>query len=317
MSKNPDEDDDEVDGKIQIMETCMGSHSLSREERISRLQRIAKEELSERLDHILYTEWDPIGVHSLLDFDCHDEYRRYLPKIVDMVLDGASFSEISDQLMVFESYMKGDESSRRRCDVVAVLLSSYGPHYPLNPFQPLVDTTTSESSLQSVLDLVTQTRLDAYRKNWQAVIDCYAEAIGICQANLPAQSALLGACMNNLGQAYSEVGRLEEARRQFEAALPNFGADARSGQPLYLLCLGNLMSNLEHRGELDAAAASLLTLVSHLEASVGVDDVLTEQAKARLNSLGSTDSVPTEPTCERISVAEDDCGRIGSTIIIE
>lgn len=157
----------EIDNRKESMETSFGSHSLDEEERVlrarqERARRLLTDDLTKKLDHILYTEWDPIGVHLLEEFDCFDEYHDYLPTVVDMVRAGASFSEISDQLMVFESYIKGDDNIRRRCDVAAVLVSSYGPHYSKNPFTPIVNTDTPESFYQSVLDLVMQTRLDAY-----------------------------------------------------------------------------------------------------------------------------------------------------------
>ena len=169
----PDEDDN-------VMETSFGSHSLEPSEREQlraanaqlrkrkeRARRVLKDDLTRQLDHILYTEWDPIGVHFLEEYDCFDEYQAYLPTLVDMVRAGASLSDLSDQLMLLESYMKGDEHIRRRCDVIAVMLTSYGPHHLTAPFTAVVNTDTPENAYQSVLELVTQTRLDAFEKKWE------------------------------------------------------------------------------------------------------------------------------------------------------
>ena len=138
----------ENDNRKESMETSFGSHSLDEEERVlrarqARAQRLLTDDLTKKIDHILYTEWDPIGVHSLEEFDCFDEYYNYLPTIVEMVRAGASFSEISDQLMEVECYIKG-YGIRRRCDICAVLVSSCGPHYAKNPFMPVVNTETAE-----------------------------------------------------------------------------------------------------------------------------------------------------------------------------
>jgi len=84
--------------------------------------------LTERLDHVLFTEWDPIGVHLLEDFDCEGEYDRYLPEIVDMVMDGASLSEIADTLLEFEEMIVGEDlRCRRRCHFAAARILGCSP----------------------------------------------------------------------------------------------------------------------------------------------------------------------------------------------
>ncbi|GMG88760.1 hypothetical protein MNKW57_30810 [Biformimicrobium ophioploci] len=53
-------------------------------------------ELYERLDEILFYKWDPIGINS----DClgRDEYRSYLPKIFQLVLEGESPESVAAHL---------------------------------------------------------------------------------------------------------------------------------------------------------------------------------------------------------------------------
>ena len=75
--------------------------------RKARASRVLKDELTRRIDHLLYTEWDPIGVHLLANFDCFDEYHHYLPGIVEMLREEASLADLSDRLMEVESYMLG------------------------------------------------------------------------------------------------------------------------------------------------------------------------------------------------------------------
>ena len=319
----PDEDEN-------VMETSFGSHSLETSDREQlraanaqlrkrkeRARRVLKDELTRKFDHILYTEWDPLGVHFLEEYDCFDEYHAYLPTLVEMVRAGVSLSDLSDQLMVLESYMKGDEHIRRRCDVIAVMLTSYGPHHLTAPFTDVVNTDTPEKAYQSVLDLVTQTRLNAYEKKWEEVRLGYEKAIRICRTCLPERDALIGTCFNNLGHAYSKLGQLENAQEQFEKALPMLKFEGPSDEPLYLLCLNNLIINLEHRRAFSDAAPYLHALIYYFEQTVGAEDERTLYARGRLEKLTISDRAPVNLVCIRISVEQDGCGGIQNVIIIE
>ena len=320
----PDQDDDNT------METSFGSHSLEPDEREQlratnaqlrerkeRARRVLKDDLTRKLDHILYTEWDPIGVHLLEEYDCFDEYHAYLPTLVEMVRAGAPLSDLSDQLMLVESYMKGDENIRRRCDVIAIMLTSYGPHHLSVPFIAVVNTDTPENAYQSVLDLVTQTRLDAYEDKWEEVSIGYETAIRICQNFLPERDVLVGTCLNNLGHAYSKLGQLENAQEQFEKALPKLKFKDPSDEPLYLMCLNNLITNLEHRREFPDDAPYLHSLISYYKQTVGADDERTSYARARLDRLTISNRAPVNLVCTRISVEQDGCGGIQTAVMIE
>ena len=76
-----DEDDN-------VMETSFGSHSLEPNEREQlraasaqlrkrkeRSMLVLKDDLTRKFDHILYTQWDPMGVHFLGEYDCFNEYQ--------------------------------------------------------------------------------------------------------------------------------------------------------------------------------------------------------------------------------------------------
>ena len=320
----------ENDNEMESMETSFGSHSLEPDEREQlraarkqlrerqeRAKRVLTDDLTKKLDHVLYTEWDPIGVHLLEEFDCFDEYHDYLPTIVDMVRAGASFSEVSDQLMVFESYIKGDDNIRRRCDVAAVLVSSYGPHYSKNPFTPVVNTDTPESAYQSVLDLVMQTRLDAYEKRWDEVRIGYEKAIDICNSYLPERNCLVGTCLNNMGHAYSQLGQLEKAQEQFEKALPKLEVEITTEERLYDLCLNNLIFNLKYRREFAAAVPFVKILFAYHDSSDEEDELSTVDENERLDDFLMADHPPANLRCTRVSVELDGGGQIQNVITID
>ena len=212
----------------------------------------SKLKLTAKIDHILFTEWDPIGVHSLAGYDCSAEYHRYLPSVVDLVWEGASFAEISDHLFDLEEYLMEASKVRRRCDVIAVMVSRYGPHAAARPFVPSVGTATAQAAYQSVLDLVTQTRIDAYEHRWRAVLAGCEQAAAICQAHLPGQRELKGACLSNLGMAYSQTGDLVKAQAMYLLALPELEPSVQTDDRPFLRCLGNLINILAHQRQFAA-----------------------------------------------------------------
>ena len=294
------------------METSMGTHSLTREER---RQRLLESEIAKQIDHILFTEWDPIGVHWISD-DCADEYQSYVPKIVRMVHDSWAPSKISDFLLTIETDMFGDSGSRsrRRCDVIAILVSRCGPHYSKTLVSAMGDTETPERAYQSVLDLVTQTRLDAYDGNWGDVCVGYERAIAICQARLQDRVELMGTCLNNLGHARSQLGQLERAQGHLEAALSKLAPETVSDDALYLSCLNNLIANLEYRGLFDLAAPYSVERNAYIDKTFGPDDDLTgdsEQDDSTQTVSEAVDdaAVQREVICNRLPVERD--GRVG------
>lgn len=295
--------------------------------RMARASRILKDELTRRIDHILYTEWDPIGVHVLGEFDCFDEYHSYLPGIVRMLREDASLEALSDELLEIESFMLGPDTVRRRCDVIAVMVRQYGPHAEKCPFVVTINTDTPQAAYQSVLALLTQTRLDAYEKRWDAVCQGYEKAVEICRAFLPRRDVLTGACLNNLAQACTLTGRLDQARAALEEAAcrlkPRDYKTARSyvtswNRRLYEGCLHNLINHLEYRGERRAAVRYARALVAHSVRSHGKRfSHDSHEARDRLRRLLLREQVPARLGCSRISVEQDGCGAIGNTVLID
>lgn len=223
---------------LKKLRASMNMNALTQPERLACE---AKLKLAEKIDHLLFTEWDPLGV--CFWFECADEYHRYLPSVVDLVWEGAPFAEVSDLLLDWEDWLIKEFKVRRRCDVVAVMVSRYGPHTAEQPFVPVVDTSTVQAAYQSVLDLVTQTRVDAYEHRWRAVLAGYEKAVAVCQAHLLGHHELKGACLNNLGMACSQTGDL---------ALPELKPGAQTDYRHFMVCLNNLINNLEHRRQFAA-----------------------------------------------------------------
>ena len=294
--------------------------------RKARASRVLKDELTRKIDHILYTEWDPIGVHVLGEFDCFDEYHRYLHWIVDMLREDASLSELSDELLEIESFMLGPDTIRRRCDVIAVMVRQYGPYAEKHPFVVTVNTDTPQAAYQSVLDLLTQTRLDAYDKRWDAVCQGYEEAIEICRAFLPRRNVLIGACLNNLGHAYTMAGHLDQALAALEQAALRLKPVQCSGKMpdrqrlnmrLYEPCLENLVAHLAYRGERLAAVRYARTLVHHSAKRYGKNTGQTWRARERLDQLILREQAPAPLKCARIPVEQDGCGRIDHAVLID
>lgn len=293
------------------METSMGMHSLTRQER---RKRMLGSEIAKKIDRILFTEWDPIGVHWIQDCDCLDEYLSYVPEIVRMVEDGCLPSQISEHLWMLETVTIGVAGSRRRCDVIAILVSRYGPLGAAEPFCATVNTETPALAYQSVLDLVAQTRLDAYVDQWESVCIGYESAIAICQAHLQDKAELLGTCLSNLGHAYSHLGQLEKAQGYFETALSKLAPEAVSDDGLYLSCLNNLIANLEYRGLFDLAGPFRTEHSAYVERTTGPDyddmgDSEHVGSSATVSEVASQATVQRELICNRLPVECD--GRVG------
>lgn len=292
----------------------MDTSTLTHEERI---QCETKLKLTEKLDHILFTEWDPCGVSALRDFDCADEYHRYLPSIVNRVLAGASFTELSDELMALEDWILGDHNIRRRCDVIAVMVSHYGPHAAANPFIPVINTETPEAAYQSVLDLVTQTRLDAYENKWREVCAGYERVIAILKDHLADKHELRGACFNNLAMAYSKTGEHQKAQEMYDKALPELEYGAQVDYKNFMSCLNNMINNLEHRRRFSATLPYLEWMLRIYIAVDGWEYDTPWNAKKRLDAASNTRRPAPKLKPKRIPVERDDRTKIQQVIYID
>ena len=280
----------------------------------------AKLQLTEKIDHILYTEWDPIGVYSLDGYDCSDEYHRYLPSVVNLVWEGACVAEVSDLLLDWEDWLIKEFKVRRRCDVVAVMVSTYGPHAANHPFAPVIDTATPQAAYQTVLDLLTQTRVDAYEHRWRAVRAGYEQAVAVCQARLPGHRELKGACLNNLAMACCQTGDLARAQEMYALALPELEPiepNSYTYDRHFMMCLDNMINCLEHQRQF---AATRPYYEWKLRMNVLVEGWEYQPAwdtKKRLEASNNTRRPAPRLRPKRLSVEQDAPSVIGQVVYID
>lgn len=75
-----------------------------------------KSKLYNKIDEILWNDWDPIGINNCAP---RDEYQGYVPEIVKLVESGASLDEIAKHLHNIETNIIGVKGSIVVCDLVA------------------------------------------------------------------------------------------------------------------------------------------------------------------------------------------------------
>jgi hypothetical protein len=66
-------------------------------------------EVYKRIDEILWHEWDPIGVTGIEQ--ARDDYYGYLPEVLQMLLEGATSSQIAAYLQQVTTQNIGLDSS--------------------------------------------------------------------------------------------------------------------------------------------------------------------------------------------------------------
>lgn len=74
-------------------------------------------ELYNRIDKILWEDWDPIGVND--NENIRDEYSSYVPYIVKLKTDGADIVKIANHLYQLETGSLGMNGSMERCREIA------------------------------------------------------------------------------------------------------------------------------------------------------------------------------------------------------
>lgn len=75
-----------------------------------------KKVLIEKIDIILYEDWDPIGIYTP---NFLNEYSGYVPTIYKKMISGGDKKGLSDLLLKFEVSSMGLSGNRDRCDLVA------------------------------------------------------------------------------------------------------------------------------------------------------------------------------------------------------
>lgn len=80
-------------------------------------------ELQLRCDEVLHYLWDPIGVAG--EACARDEYETYVPRILRMVLEGASRDEIARALVRLQVEHIGVSDDRTRASAAAEALVAW------------------------------------------------------------------------------------------------------------------------------------------------------------------------------------------------
>ncbi|MGV3612490.1 MAG: hypothetical protein ACO1N0_16145 [Fluviicola sp.] len=73
--------------------------------------------LFERIDEILWNDWDPIGIND--SSEATDEYRSYVPHLVKLKLEGADTSKIANHLYLIETVNIGLSGNKIHCEEIA------------------------------------------------------------------------------------------------------------------------------------------------------------------------------------------------------
>lgn len=74
--------------------------------------------LWEDIHKILREDWDPIGINNE-DGGPADEYNGYVPKIMQLKIQGATEEAILQQLLLDEEYIMGEPGNYNHCQTIA------------------------------------------------------------------------------------------------------------------------------------------------------------------------------------------------------
>ena len=75
-----------------------------------------RSKMSNEIDTILWEDWDPIGINDVAP---RDEYRSYVPEILNLVMNEKSVAEIASRLYHIETKNMGDSGNRERCNQIS------------------------------------------------------------------------------------------------------------------------------------------------------------------------------------------------------
>ncbi len=76
--------------------------------------------LYKRIDEILWTDWDPVGVSGVPE--ARDEYYGYLPTVFQLVLENASENKITEYLLWVETKRMGLSGNQQKCKQIAAMV---------------------------------------------------------------------------------------------------------------------------------------------------------------------------------------------------
>lgn len=79
-----------------------------------------KEKLYQRVDEILHSIWDPIGVAGIVQ--ARNEYHSYLPHVLNLLLENRGKKEVADFLTEVETISMGLTANEEAAMEIAELL---------------------------------------------------------------------------------------------------------------------------------------------------------------------------------------------------
>jgi hypothetical protein len=78
---------------------------------------LKQKELYEKIDEILWKEWDPIGVND--NEKIRDEYQGYTPHIFSLKINGVDEIKIARHLFELETVSMGMTGNKEYCERIA------------------------------------------------------------------------------------------------------------------------------------------------------------------------------------------------------
>ena len=81
-------------------------------------------EIYKKIDHILWFDWDPLGIREIAPDEARDEYQSYLPVIYDLKKQGANSEAIAQALYEIETDTMGIGGDMEKCRSIAEEIKS-------------------------------------------------------------------------------------------------------------------------------------------------------------------------------------------------
>ena len=74
-------------------------------------------ELYNKIDEILWQDWDPIGIND--EEQIRDEYYGYIPQVLSLKIQGSDKNKIANYLFEMETVNMGTNGNKQNCELVA------------------------------------------------------------------------------------------------------------------------------------------------------------------------------------------------------
>ena len=74
-------------------------------------------ELYNKIDEILWKDWDPIGIND--EEQIRNEYYGYIPQVFSLKIKGSDKNKIANYLFEMETVNMGTNGNKQNCEFVA------------------------------------------------------------------------------------------------------------------------------------------------------------------------------------------------------